>query len=1126
MKRSLLLLVLILFLLPSAVGARNGKYLIDEPPNVGVEFINLSGDTPVNVSGSVISSSGNRVVYVVNSSNGASVIVVDSNGLGKTVLFEDGKLTVPGKTDIHLRLQSTCVPMISGDGNTIAFSVEELPFEFLGRFLLIYNFNGVEWKGPIFVDFKGLSKTDYDYDVNSIGTPSISYDGKVIITAVSFKYFDIWDSCIAKTDKNGAGPFSILHFDSFKYTLGGDPVLNDNGDKVIFCGRRDDDYESPYVLYMMNSDGSNLRNISPSGTILGSYGGGDYQISSDGSVVGLTCVDINNPQNAEYKIINTLDGSEITTITNYEGDSVYSVNFGRPQITVDGKKVFYLWSNGYLEIHNVYSKDIYTGKDLTLLNDKTENLLWEYRFVHVGGGKSSSNIGTVRYMDKSGEKFLIAKAADSLLTEVNLYLVKIKGEEKPEVSSDFKLQWTDKDEGYNIDLKDCYIAYDENTISFKITSYRKWGDWTKDFWIGIFFNTDKDTSTGWPISQGANGEDLVAVIGNDGGVLSYFIYQWIDNGWKKFGELEDYKIENNSNETIITMSRSYFKEDFEYWVKINDYINNEADYYPNDDQDYYAYFKFETTTPSPPTTTSPSNLKAYPGDNKVYLEWNSPEDTSNIVGYYLYRAKNSGGYTNTPVTDFPVEDTHYIDPNVENGITYYYICKAVYKDGTESPPSNEVKVAPKKPKPIINLPDVTTTKDDKITFSGNVGVGSNLTVNGIPIKVDDNGFFTVTIPLKEGENIIKIIIKNKTEDIITIIKKVIREVEKKEIVIVLRIGDPTAYINNVPYTLDVPPFIDRGRTLVPFRFVGEALGATVGYTTDPITGKVVTVTYKLADTFIVLYIGKKYADVNNSRMELDVPPQIVKGRTVVPLRFVTEALGCDVKWDGITKTVTIIYGTKGGSKEDTPFDEITKYNYILVGLFLAQTKFFVDCCIYDEKEGVYKPYKGTEMHGDAEFCILWSGEVEGKWDGLTYKLKRQTFELYGTTRYTTECTLTITVDKNSQTFNLSINSELYLTTFTGQYSGNYEKWTSIVSLTSIPLKYLRKGKDTDRKVLLLNISEKDYSSLINCKGDITLVIERGGPSFGCKSISTLTEYSGVIEILIEVSENPIPLSPK
>ena len=127
-----------------------------------------------------------------------------------------------------------------------------------------------------------------------------------------------------------------------------------------------------------------------------------------------------------------------------------------------------------------------------------------------------------------------------------------------------------------------------------------------------------------------------------------------------------------------------------------------------------------------------------------------------------------------------------------------------------------------------------------------------------------------------------------------------------KITIVLTIGSKNAYVNQQLVVLDVAPFIDSGRTFVPFRFVGESLGAEVGYTTDA-SGRVATVTYKLGSTSIILYIGRKDALVNGRTVYLDVAPKIVQGRTVIPLRFVTEALGCKVDWDGQAMKVTITY---------------------------------------------------------------------------------------------------------------------------------------------------------------------------------------------------------------------------
>jgi hypothetical protein len=54
-----------------------------------------------------------------------------------------------------------------------------------------------------------------------------------------------------------------------------------------------------------------------------------------------------------------------------------------------------------------------------------------------------------------------------------------------------------------------------------------------------------------------------------------------------------------------------------------------------------------------------------------------------------------------------------------------------------------------------------------------------------------------------------------------------------------------------------------------------------------------------------MQIGNKTAYVNGLPVSLDVPPQIINGRTLVPIRFVSENLGAEVNWDGNTKTVTI-----------------------------------------------------------------------------------------------------------------------------------------------------------------------------------------------------------------------------
>ena len=47
--------------------------------------------------------------------------------------------------------------------------------------------------------------------------------------------------------------------------------------------------------------------------------------------------------------------------------------------------------------------------------------------------------------------------------------------------------------------------------------------------------------------------------------------------------------------------------------------------------------------------------------------------------------------------------------------------------------------------------------------------------------------------------------------------------------------------------------------------------------------------------------------VNGATKKMDVPPQVINSRTMVPVRFVAENLDRDVSWDGETQTITITY---------------------------------------------------------------------------------------------------------------------------------------------------------------------------------------------------------------------------
>ena len=119
-------------------------------------------------------------------------------------------------------------------------------------------------------------------------------------------------------------------------------------------------------------------------------------------------------------------------------------------------------------------------------------------------------------------------------------------------------------------------------------------------------------------------------------------------------------------------------------------------------------------------------------------------------------------------------------------------------------------------------------------------------------------------------------------------------------VIQLAINSPTATVNGSPYSLDAPPQLVNNRTLVPIRFVSEALGAQV--TWDAATGQV---TVKDAGRTMVLTLGSNQALVDGKPRAIDNNPAMLPpGRVFVPLRFVSETLGAKVDYND-TKQITI-----------------------------------------------------------------------------------------------------------------------------------------------------------------------------------------------------------------------------
>ncbi len=121
---------------------------------------------------------------------------------------------------------------------------------------------------------------------------------------------------------------------------------------------------------------------------------------------------------------------------------------------------------------------------------------------------------------------------------------------------------------------------------------------------------------------------------------------------------------------------------------------------------------------------------------------------------------------------------------------------------------------------------------------------------------------------------------------------------------VFTIGSTTFTVNGVEKTMDVAPYIKGDRTYIPVRFVAQAAGvADNNIIWNEADQSVILIK---GDRVVKLVIGSTQLMINGVAVAMDVAPEIVDpGRTMLPLRAVTQALGCVVTWDAATQAATV-----------------------------------------------------------------------------------------------------------------------------------------------------------------------------------------------------------------------------
>ncbi|QGQ93801.1 hypothetical protein EHS13_02210 [Paenibacillus psychroresistens] len=108
------------------------------------------------------------------------------------------------------------------------------------------------------------------------------------------------------------------------------------------------------------------------------------------------------------------------------------------------------------------------------------------------------------------------------------------------------------------------------------------------------------------------------------------------------------------------------------------------------------------------------------------------------------------------------------------------------------------------------------------------------------------------------------------------------------------------WIDGKEKQLELEPQVVDGRILIALRELFETLGAKVEW--NPNTSEI---TATKGERIVVLKVGSKDAKINGKLKRLDVEPQLINEKTYVPVRFVSEALGTEVRWDEFSSSVYI-----------------------------------------------------------------------------------------------------------------------------------------------------------------------------------------------------------------------------
>ncbi len=125
-------------------------------------------------------------------------------------------------------------------------------------------------------------------------------------------------------------------------------------------------------------------------------------------------------------------------------------------------------------------------------------------------------------------------------------------------------------------------------------------------------------------------------------------------------------------------------------------------------------------------------------------------------------------------------------------------------------------------------------------------------------------------------------------------------------------------VNGNEINTNVSPQIIDGRTMIPVRDIFEAVGAQVEWDSET-----KTISSSKGSKSVSMSIGSNVMYVDGEMVTMDTAPQIIDGRTVAPARYVAEAFGYNVEWDGENKIVIITEADSNEEEENSSVNDVS-----------------------------------------------------------------------------------------------------------------------------------------------------------------------------------------------------------